>query len=330
MTRSWAAAAFIVLAATAASAQTLSLRPTVLVAGELVRIGDLVAGVSPEKAGIAVFRAPDLGETGSVQVAAVIAALQPHDITGVEAQGLLEVSVTCASRVIGANEIKQRIASMAAERLRISDAGSIAITLDGPMPTLHLDPESGPLIPVRASFDPRGNRFDIVFRSGNSQLRLTGSAQETQEAVVVTRPMTRGDVLRDSDVALERRPKNEVQADAVRDPAAAIGMALQQTLRQGQMIRNNDLTRPQLVKRGEPIMIVYEVPGISLTARGKAEENGSLGDTVNVLNVQSKRVIQAVVSGPSQVTVVSLNPRVAAMESRAAANQVVTAPTKAE
>lgn len=328
MTRFWAAAAFIALTATAAGAQTLSLRPTVLVAGELVRIGDLVADVSPEKAGIAVFRAPDLGETGSVQVAAVIAALRPHEITGIEAQGLSEVSVTRASRVIGANEIKEQIARMAAERLRVSDAASIAVTFDGPVPTLHLDPaESGPLLPARAIFDTRGNRFDIVFRSGDSQLRLTGSAQETHEAVVLKRPMTRGEVLRDSDVALERRPKNEVQADAVRDPAAAIGMAAQQTLRQGQVLRSNDLTRPQLIKRSEPVMIVYEVPGISLTARGKAEENGSLGDTVNVLNVQSKRVIQAVVSGPNQVTVTSLNPRVAAMENRAAA---VTAPTKAE
>ena len=328
MTRLWAAAAFIAIATTAASAQTPSLRPTVLVAGDLVRIGDLVADVSPEKAGIAVFRAPDLGETGSVQVAAVIAALRPHEISGIEAQGLSEVSVTRASRMIGANEIKEQIARMAAERLRVSDAASIAVTLDGPVPTLHLDPaESGPLLPVRAIFDTRGNRFDIVFRSGESQLRLTGSAQETHETLVLKRPMTRGEVLRDSDVALERRPKNEIQADAIRDPAAAIGMALQQTLRQGQVLRSNDLTRPQLIKRGEPIMIVYEVPGISLTARGKAEENGSLGDTVNVLNVQSKRVIQAVVSGPNQVTVTSLNPRVAAMESRAAA---VTAPTKAE
>jgi flagella basal body P-ring formation protein FlgA len=332
MTRLWAAAAFIAIATSAASAQTLSLRPTVLVAGDLVRIGDLVADVSPEKAGIAVFRAPDLGDTGSVQVAAVIAALRPHEITEIEAQGLSEISVTRASRVIGANEIKERIATIVAERLRVSDSASIAVTLDGPAPTLHLDPaESGPLVPVRAIFDTRGNRFEIVFRSGDSQLRLTGNAQETSEAVVVTRPMKRGEVLRDSDVAFERRPKGEIQADAVRDRPAAIGMALQQALRQGQVIRNNDLTRPQLIKRSEPVMIIYEVPGISLTARGKAEENGSLGDTVNVLNVQSKRVIQAVVSGPGQVTATSLNPRVgAAMENRAAANQLVTAPTKAE
>jgi flagellar basal body P-ring formation protein FlgA len=87
-------------------------------------------------------------------------------------------------------------------------------------------------------------------------------------------------------------------------------MALQQTLRVGQVIRSTDLARPQLVKRNETVLIIYEVPGIVLTARGKAEEVGSLGDTVNVLNVQSKRVIQGVVTGPGQITVTSLTPRI--------------------
>ena len=315
--------AAIVIATASADAQTLSLRPTILVSGELVRIGDLVADVAPAKADIAVFRAPDLGQTGSVRIANVIEALRPHDVD-VEADGLSEVSVTRASRMIGANEIKRRIGDIAAERLRLSDATNIAVMLDTLAPTLHLDPQSGPLLPVRMTFDARSGRFDMTLRSGASQIRVTGSAQETLEAVVISRPMARGDVLQNADVTLERRPKSEVRADSVRDIDAAIGMALQQNVRAGQVIRTTDLTRPQLVKRSEPVLIVYEVPGIVLTARGKAEEVGSLGDTVNVLNVQSKRVIQGVVTGPGQVTVTSLTPRiVSAMQSHNNANPAV-------
>ena len=40
-----------------------------------------------------------------------------------------------------------------------------------------------------------------------------------------------------------------------------------------------------------------------LTMRGKALEAGAQGDTVNVLNLQSKRTIQGTVTGQSQVTV---------------------------
>ena len=40
-----------------------------------------------------------------------------------------------------------------------------------------------------------------------------------------------------------------------------------------------------------------------LTLRGQAQEAGALGDTIGVLNVQSKRVVQGVVDGPGRVTV---------------------------
>lgn len=326
-------AAAILLAAGIASAhaQSSALRPTVLVSSDIVRIGDLVADVASDKADIAVFRAPDLGETGSVRVAAVIEALRPHDVD-VAAQGLSEISVTRASRMIGANEIKRRIAEIAAGRLRLSDAASIAVTLDAPAPTLHLDPaESGPLMPLRMTFEPRSGRFDLTLRSAGSQVRITGAAQETQDAVVLVRAMARGDVLGESDVAIEKRPKFQLQADTIRDVSAAVGMALQQPLRPGQAIRSTDIARPQLVKRGEPVMLVYEVPGITLTARGKSEDTGSLGDTINVLNIQSKRVIQGVVSGPGQVTVTSLTPRIiSAAENHAPRHVARTALIKAQ
>jgi flagella basal body P-ring formation protein FlgA len=328
-------ASVLLLAASVVTAQAQSptLRSTVLIASDIVRIGDLVADVSPDKADIAVFRSPDLGETGSVPVRTVLAALRPHGVA-VDAQGVSDVSVTRASRMIGASELKQRIAEITAQRLRVADIERIAVTFDGPVPTLHLDPsEAGPLMPRHMTFDPRSGRFEMVVRSGGAQVHISGLAQETQEAVVLMRPVARGQVLRAGDVAIEKRPKAELQADAIGDLSAAIGMALQQQLRPGQVIRSTDLMRPQLVKRGEPVMIIYEVPGITLSARGKSEDAGVLGDTINVTNIQSKRIIQAIVTGPAQVTVTSLSPRVTlASENRmarhAAANR--NAVTKAE
>lgn len=334
MTR-FAVLALILAGALPAAAQTApTLRQTVLVSGDLVRIGDLVAHVAPDKADIAVFRAPDLGETGNVRVASVLDALRPYDVADLRTQGLSEVSVTRASRVIGGNEIRARIAQIAAERLRLADAGNIVVVTDGPVPPLHRDPaEAGPLIPVRTSYETRNGRFELVFRSGTAQVRVTGTAQEAQEAVVLTRAVPRGDVLQASDLAIEKRPRNELQGEVVREPSAAIGMMLQTMARPGHVLRGTDLAKPQLIKRGEPVMLLYEVPGIALTARGKAEDAGSLGDTVTVLNVQSKRMIQGFVSGPGQVTVTALTPRVVAIANHAARDRVAaagSAQTKAE
>src|SRR5262249_16669321 len=57
-----------------------TLKRAVTVTGEIVRIGDLVenAGVVAE---VAIFRAPDLGHSGSVPAARVVEAVRPHHIT---------------------------------------------------------------------------------------------------------------------------------------------------------------------------------------------------------------------------------------------------------
>ena len=53
--------------------------------------------------------------------------------------------------------------------------------------------------------------------------------------------------------------------------------------------------KPELVQRNETVTIIYEVPGIVLTMRGKAQEAGAEGDVISVLNVQSKRTVQGTV-----------------------------------
>ena len=61
--------------------------------------------------------------------------------------------------------------------------------------------------------------------------------------------------------------------------------------------------KPAIVQRNDTVTIVYEAPGFTLTLRGQAQDAGALGDTISVLNVESKRVVQGVVSGPGRVTV---------------------------
>jgi len=70
--------------------------------------------------------------------------------------------------------------------------------------------------------------------------------------------------------------------------------------------------KPELVQRNESVTLVYEVPGIMLTVRGKATESGAEGDIITVLNEQTKRPVQGVVVGAGQVVVGGANPRLAA------------------
>jgi flagella basal body P-ring formation protein FlgA len=49
--------------------------------------------------------------------------------------------------------------------------------------------------------------------------------------------------------------------------------------------------------------LIYEVPGIYITMRGKALDNGTEGDVVNVMNLQSKRTLSGTVIGRGQVSI---------------------------
>jgi len=322
--------------ATAASAQQAgspaplapSLRSDVLATSDIVRIGDLVDNAGAASS-IAVFRAPDLGQTGSVSVARVTEALRAHNVIAVDTRGLSEVTVTRISRAIGTKEIETRLAQIIATRYGLRDPANLSVTFDRELRTIHIDPNAPAEFNVpRLSFDPRSGRFDAMVEIGGSAsssrvpMRFTGVVMETNEAAVVVRPIARGDVLREADIVIERRPRNEVSSDTVRDPQGAIGLAARQTMKPGQIIRRSDLTKPELVHRNEPVIMVFEQPGLVLTLRGKALASGAEGDTVDVINLQTKKTLQGVVSGSGRVTIFSTAPRattnVAAMSHPAA------------
>lgn len=322
MIRIATAALFLALTATASAQQigtpaplAPTLRGDVLATTHIVRIGDLVDNAGAA-ASIAVFRAPDLGQTGSVSVARVLEALRPHNVIALDTQGLTEVTVTRASRAIGTKEIQTQLAQIIATRYGLRDPDNLSVKFDREFRTIHIDPAASSDFHVsRMSFDPRSGRFDAILDIGGDSaanrtpMRFTGAAIETHAAAIVVRPIARGDVLRESDVVIERRPKNEIASDAVRDPQGAIGLAARQTMKAGHVIRRADLTKPELVHRNEPVIIVFEQPGITLTLRGKSLDSGAEGDTVNVVNLQSKKTLQGIVSGSNRVTVASIMPR---------------------
>ena len=105
------------------------LKELAAVTSEVVRIGDLVenAGASAD---VPVFRAPDLGQTGAVQVSRIAEALRPYDMDTLDTGGLTEVVVTRLSRALTAHDITDRIARAFAGQYNFGDAHNLAIVLD--------------------------------------------------------------------------------------------------------------------------------------------------------------------------------------------------------
>ena len=318
------AIALLAASAATASAQTTRddilappmLRANVSVTSDLVRIGDVIdnAGSASQ---IAIYRAPDLGTTGTLPVAQVIAALGAHQVIGVSTRGLKEISVTRLARTLDGREIELAVARALERKNGLGDAANLGVTFERDPGDVRLDAgHSGGLTPVSVRYDSRNGRFDVTFELANeagsapAKLRFTGTAVETVEAAVLARGVERNEIIKSSDVVVERRPKAEVGNDAAsRD--RAVGMQARRQLRAGQAIKAADLAKPDLVQRDQSVMLIYETSGLYLTIRGKAMEGGTEGDVVNVLNLQSKRTVAGVVVGRGQVAVSVAPPRLA-------------------
>ena len=174
--------------------------------------------------------------------------------------------------------------------------------------TLNVEPNvTGDLQVVSLAYNPRTARFDVTFDLQSSAAlrwqttRFTGVAVETVEAITVEHPVEHGEVLKASDLVVERRPKAD--GPVITDMRMAIGLAARHQLRPGQPLHDADLTKPAVVQRNDTVTLIYEAPGLTLTLRGQAQDAGALGDTISVINSQSKRTVQGVVTGPGRVTV---------------------------
>ena len=302
--------ALLIALAGAAAAQIPmpALKANVTVTSDVVRIGDLVENAGPV-ADVPIFRAPDLGTTGAVATDRILDAIRPHQLIGIDTRGLAEVTVTRASRAITAREISGRIAAALAGQYGFGEAHNILVNFDGDVRTLQVEPNlTGELQVLALSYDPRTTRFDVTLGLPQSvelrrqAARYSGTAIETIDAVAVDRPVERGEVLKASDLTVVRRPKADGAA-VLTDSGAAVGLAARHALRPGQPLAAADLMKPQIVQRNDTVTIVYQAPGVMLTLRGQAQDAGALGDTISVLNVESKRAVQAVVAGPDRVTV---------------------------
>jgi len=293
------------------------LKSQATVTGDLVRIGDLVdnAGIIAK---VPIFRAPDLGYTGSVAASDVVEAVRKHALIGLDTAGITEVRVTRAARTIPAADVEDAVAHALAAQYNLGPVKDITVTFERELRAMYVEPSAkGEPRVVNITYDARSRRFDATLEiptgtATRGTLRLAGRAQATVEVLTVVRPIERGTVLKDADVLVDRRPRSEVSRDVLTDRDQAIGLAARTTLQPGRPLRGAELMRPEVVQRNDTVTLIYEVPGIRVTVRGKATEAGAEGDTISVLNEQTKRLVQGVVLGPGHVVVGSPMPRFAA------------------
>jgi flagellar basal body P-ring formation protein FlgA len=77
----------------------------------------------------------------------------------------------------------------------------------------------------------------------------------------------------------------------VESPRALVGKTARRSLVPGEAIPLNAVDDPKLVTRGVPTAVVFEEGGLSITGIGTPLQSGTLGQSIQVKNMDSGRII---------------------------------------
>src|SRR3954464_4229613 len=164
-----------------------ALRANVPGSSALVRIRAIIDNAG-SAAQIAIYRAPDLGTTGSLPVAQVLNTLRAHQVIGVDTRELKEISITRLARTIESRDIEAQVARALERRNGLGDAANLSLTFDRDPGDIRLDASnSGNMQATIVRYEPRNTRFDVTFEIANdggmvaTKLRFPGTAVETVE-----------------------------------------------------------------------------------------------------------------------------------------------------
>jgi flagella basal body P-ring formation protein FlgA len=289
-----------------ASAQnTMRLKSEITVGGEAIRLDQLIEGVG-EKGSVAIFRAPQPGARGTIRADRIIEAARELGIRGIETGDVVAVNVVRPGRTISRDEMQLAVSRAASER---GSLGNLDVMIDDHHAARMVDIGRSDALKV-ASFnrDLRSGRFEARLSlpgapDGMDGWTITGSIVEMREVAVPGGDIERGEAIQAKDLVLVKRPAAQVAADVVRPLSDLIGMVPRKTLKAGEFIRSADLAKPILVEKAALVTVTYQTRGLTLTMRGRSQGSGSHGDVVKVQNLQSKKIVEGVVTGPAQVTI---------------------------
>jgi flagella basal body P-ring formation protein FlgA len=158
------------------------------------------------------------------------------------------------------------------------------------------------------NFDEQNKLFSAVLNISRDhkilrQISLEGTASVMINVPVLKFAMPYDTVITENDVTEITMPEAQLRGDAIARKSDLIGMTAKRTLAPNEIITQQDVNPPVLVKRNDLVTITYKSGPIQLSSKARSLGNGSIGDSLQFLNTSSKKTFEAKVTGPQQAEV---------------------------
>jgi flagella basal body P-ring formation protein FlgA len=295
-----------VLFVAAVAADAAELRERVVLDGEEVTLGDLFEGLAPERAGIPIARAPALGREVTLEAPWVARVARAYRVAYRPASPYERITIVRASHRVDPVAMES---ALVAELRRYLGEGRMELAYDGQTAELHLPTAVEPTVTVAEfAYEPVTGRFSATLAApadgpAAARVAVSGRATIMVEVPVLAARLRSGHVIGAEDVSMVEMDGSRIDDSMALSGDELIGMSPRRTLSPGAPVRLDDLQPPTVIARSERVTMRVRHGALTVNARGRALEDGAVGDVIRVTNVDSRRTVEATVAGPGLVTV---------------------------
>jgi flagella basal body P-ring formation protein FlgA len=182
------------------------------------------------------------------------------------------------------------------------------IVFDAHNPEIDLPADQQPTFTLtNFTFDQSDKRFrtDLATQTarGSYLLPITGHVSIKRNVPILAHRIEAGTTLSEADLDWIQVPEERITADIVTETKQLVGRELRRDTSEGEILRSRDLISPRVVLRGSLVTMKIETPFIMVTAQGKAQQDGAEGETIRVVNTQSNRIVEGVVTAPGVIEI---------------------------
>lgn len=205
---------------------------------------------------------------------------------------------------------QEQMARLVAEALadKGGDPDAIAVEFSPALPTLRTAADAAPIVVEEVTTDASGRRFAarvaMPIGSGNIHRQtLTGQLHRLAQVPVPARAIGRGETIQAEDLDWVQLKDSRIGTSVVTDASELVGHSARSPLRPGTPVRATQIRKPVVVAKGSLVLLVLERQGMALSARARALEDGGVGETIRVSNLQSSTVVEGTITGPGRIDV---------------------------
>lgn len=158
------------------------------------------------------------------------------------------------------------------------------------------------------SVSPSGDRafVTVSFKKDGkliSRLNLSAALKLSVDTFVATHDLKRGVEITQADIRAERAPAGSWYEKYAIKAEDLLGKHVNRNIKEGTPIRLDQVARPKMVSVGDSVTIIAKKGSLTISASGKAKQDGELGELIKVSNIDSSKTLTAKVTGHGEVLV---------------------------